>query len=628
MIHPDGARDVYIYNLDGTLKTHIDPQGTATSYVYNGLQQVTKKTISSANGILAEEHFEYRGNHLIAQTDAEGNRTTFLYDGAGRKIAEECNGEKTTFSYDSLGRLHQVQTGDLCSITEYNLLNQVIEEKKTASNELIRREQYEYDSAGNRSAVIRNIAGQTARETLRYDSMNRLIQKTDSIGATETTSWQDQYPNAYGQKVLQTTHTDPMGLETIETKDAQNHLAALEKRNGCTLSKQEKFYDANGQTTFQIDTIFMPDGSSHEVQTCWEYDDRGRLTTLTEANGSPDAKTTRHLYQPDGKLSQTIKPDGTSLFYTYDGLSNLVSLHSSDGTVRHQMAYNRIGHLVQSDDIRRTYDAKGRILTETFPRGYSMENGYDSQGRRTLCSIPSANCRIEYSYHGLDPQSVQRKTFNGQTLYSHRYSSYDLSGNLLEEELIDGSRVRLTIDLLSRKTKIDSPHFTQEAVQFDPVGNIIRLRTQNDESVYSYDKLYQLTSESGLFAHEYANDSLYNRLQKDQEQIQVNDLNEDISHFEYDKNGNPIVQGDTHYTYDALDRLIRIESPQLRQELTYDSLHRCLTKTTIQNGVQETRYFLYDGQNEIGSFDERLQRSGIAHPWLSPSCGNRCRHCH
>jgi RHS repeat-associated protein len=606
VIHPDGTRDEYIYYLDGTLKTHINPQGTATSYVYNGLRQITQKTISSAAGILAEEHFEYRGNNLIAQIDAEGNRTTFLYDGAGRKIAEECNGEKTTFSYDSLGRLHQVQTGDLSSITEHNLLNQVIEEKKTVSNDLIRQEQYEYDSAGNRSAVIHNISGQSARETLRYDSMNRLIQKTNSIGAIETTSYQDQYPNAYGQKVLQTIHTDPMGLETIETKDAQNHQASLEKRNGCTLSRQEKFYDANGQPTRQIDTIFMPDGSSHDVQTHWEYDHRGRLITLIEADGSPDAKTTRHLYQPDGKLSQTTKPDGTSLFYTYDGLSNLVSLQSSDGTVRHQMAYNRLGHLVQSDDSRRTYDAKGRILTEAFPNGYSMENSFDGQGRRIACSIPAANCQIDYSYHGLDPQSVQRKTINGQTLYTHHYSSYDLSGNLLEEELIDGSRVRFTIDPLSRKTMIDSPHFMQEAVQFDPVGNITRMRTQNDESVYSYDKLYQLTSESGLFAHEYVNDSLNNRLQKDQEQIQVNDLNEDVSHFEYNKNGNPIVQGDTHYTYDALDRLIRIESSQLRQELTYDSLHRCLTKTTLQDGAQETRYFLYDGQNEIGSFDEGL----------------------
>ncbi|MBF8263371.1 MAG: hypothetical protein HW387_1036 [Parachlamydiales bacterium] len=608
VIHPDGGRDEYTYNLDGILKTHIDPQGTSTSFVYNALRQITQKTISSGEGILAEEYFEYSGNNLIAQIDAEGNRTTYTYDGAGRKIAEECNGEKTAFSHDSLGRLHQTQTGDLCSVTEHNLRGQVVEEKKmSASGDLIRHVQYEYDAAGNRSAIIRFVAGQKAQETMKYDSMNRLIQKTDAIGHTETTAWQDQYSNAYGQRVLQTIHTDPMGLETIETKDTHDHLAAYEKRNGCTLSRQEKFYDADGRPVQQIDTVFTPDGSSHDVQTHWEYDTRGRLTLLTEADGTLDAKTTRHLYQQDGKLSQTIKPDGTSLFYAYDGLSNLVSLHSSDGTLSHQMAYNRLSQLVQSDNILRTYDAKGRILSETFPGGYSLENTYDLQGRRISCSIPAANCRIEHSYHGLDPQNVQRKTFDGQALYTHHYSSYDLSGNLLEEELIDNSRVRLTIDPLSRKTRIDSPHFIQEAVQFDSAGNITRMDTQNDKSVYLYDKLYQLTSESGLFAHEYANDSLYNRRQKDQERIQVNDLNEDVSHFEYDRNGNPIRQNDTRYTYDALDRLIRIESPQQRQDFTYDSLHRCLTKTSVQNGVSETRYFLYDGQNEIGTFDERAQ---------------------
>ncbi|MBF8263646.1 MAG: hypothetical protein HW387_1311 [Parachlamydiales bacterium] len=271
------------------------------------------------------------------------------------------------------------------------------------------------------------------------------------------------------------------------------------------------------------------------------------------------------------------------------------------------MNYNRLGHLVRSDDVRRTYDAKGRILSEVFPGGYSMENTFDSQGRRIECSIPAANCQIEYAYNALDLQSIQRKTTDGQTFYTHKYLSFDLSGNLLEEELIDGSRARFTIDLLSRKTRIESPHFVQEAAEFDRAGNIIRMRTQNDESVYSYDKLYQLTSESGVFAHEYTNDSLYNRLQKDQDCSRVNDLNQDVTHFEYDRNGNPTRQNDTRYTYDALDRLIRIETPLLCQEFAYDSLHRCLTKTTIQNGVQETRHFIYDGQNEIGSFDESLQ---------------------
>ena len=94
----------------------------------------------------------------------------------------------------------------------------------------------------------------------------------------------------------------------------------------------------------------------------------------------------------------------------------------------------------------------------------TITNGYDSQGRRIACSIPAADCRIEYSYHGLDPQSVQRKTLNGQTLYTHQYLSYDLSGNLLEEDLIDNCRVRLTI-IAQNQDRLSAFHSGSAAVQ-------------------------------------------------------------------------------------------------------------------------------------------------------------------
>ncbi|MBF8262370.1 MAG: hypothetical protein HW387_35 [Parachlamydiales bacterium] len=607
VVHPDNACDEYIYNLDGTLRSHIDPLGITTSYVYDGLKQIVKKTISSSS-ILSVEEFEYRGTKLIQHIDAEGNRTRYFFDAGGRKIAEECNGEKTSNAYDSLGRLHQEQTGDLCSITEYDLLDRVIEERKeSVSGELLRCIRYEYDAAGNRSAVIQNINGQEARESFQYDSMSRLIQKTDPQGAIETTAYQDHFIDSCGQRVLQTIHTDPMSLQTLSTYDAHNHLAAIEKRKERTLSKEEKFFDLNGQPTLQIDTVFAFDGSMRDIRTRWECDSRGRLAALTEADGTLDAKITRHTYQADGQRSQTLKADGTAILYAYDGLGHLVLLTSSDGTVRHQMAYDRLGRLLQSDGLNRQVDAKGRILQETFPCGYVLQNTFDQQGRRIACLIPAAHCRIEYGYNALDLKSISRSTLDGQSIYTHRFSSYDTSGHVLEETLIDGSIARHSFDLCSHPTRINSSMFKQDVLEQDAVGNILRMQTQGDESAYSYDPLYQLTNETGLFAHVYAFDSLNNRLQKDEERYQVNDLNEIVSHLEYDKRGNPVRQGDTRYTYDALDRLIRIDSPDLREDFIYDSLHRCLSKTTLQNGAQKTQYFLYDGQNEIGSFDEALR---------------------
>jgi RHS repeat-associated protein len=132
------------------------------------------------------------------------------------------------------------------------------------------------------------------------------------------------------------------------------------------------------------------------------------------------------------------------------------------------------------------------------------------------------------------------------------------------------------------------------------------MRIGEEKIEYSYDELYQLTSETGTFAHNYLFDALNNRLQKDEDSYQINDLQQVVSHLQYDRNGNPTQKGDTTYTYDAFDRLVRVETPTFLQAFKYDALHRCLSKITWKDGVQETRYFLYDGQNEIGSLDEQL----------------------
>ena len=599
VIHPDGSREAYVYNLDGSLKFHLDPEGITTSYTYDVLAHVISKCISSNQELLSEETFEYIGNHLMAKIDAEGNRTTYTYDAAGRKASEEFSGETTLYFCDALGRQNIIQKGELQSISEFDLLDQVIEQRaQSLSGEILRKERYEYDSAGNRAAVIQYVNGKESREEFVYDAFKRLIWRKNALGAIETT--------LYENTPHRTTHTDAMGLQTIETYDTQNRIASIEKRKAKTLSLEEKFYDLRGNLHIQVNTIYAPDNSSRKTQTRWEYDNRGRLSTLVEADGTLDAKETRYKYTPNGKKAQTIKSDSGVLFYGYNGLGYLTSLTSSDGTVNHQMTYNRLGHLLTTDGIQRVPDAKGRVLLETFPNGHSIQNRYDLQGRRVECRIPKANdLLIEYTYNALDLQRITCKKKDGR--FTHLYGKRDLAGNLLQEQLINGSTITYSIDALSRRIGLETKLFKQEILEFDPVGNIHAMRVQGYNNSYKYDDLYQLTSETGLFTHSYAYDTLYNRLQKDDEDYQINALNQAVSHFVYDLNGNPIRRGNTRYTYDALDRLIRLEAPTLTQTFTYDSEHRCLQKSTLQKGETKTFYFLYDGKNEIGSFNEELE---------------------
>ena len=573
ILYPDGAREEFVYFLDGSLQASIDPLGVTTSYEYDGLKRILSKTVSSRGKILSEERFEYQGLRLSAKIDPEGIRTSYTYNGAGRKIGEECAGEITRYAYDTLGRLCRVIREDQCQIIERDLLDRVIEERtESLARKLYRKLRYEYDASGNKTSITRWIGGMEAKETFHYDSLGRLIQKTDPLGASEWIQIND-----FCETVLQKTHTDPMGLKTIETYNAQNLLSRIEKGNYV----EEKFYHPNGQ---------IHTSQAGKVHTSWIYDCRGRLTACTEAG----TKTTQYCYTPRGELAQTIKPSGAVLDFSYDDLGHLISITSSDGTVHHKMAYDRAGNLRAFDGIKRSVDARGRLLSEQFPQGFCVENRFDPLGRRASCHIPVADCFIQYTYDGPNLQSVSKDG------YAHTYLDYDLSGHPHRELLIQNRGViHRSFDPLGRNWKCEAPHFAQEIEVFDPAGNICQMRLQDKRQSYRYDELYQLIEEPN---HKYLYDPINNRLEKDGQRYEINPLNQVASHFEYDLNGNPIEGPGVKYTYDALDRLIQVERPDQIITYTYDALHRCLSKRSAM-----TTYFLYDGLNEIGSLNEALQ---------------------
>ncbi|HEV7736533.1 MAG TPA: RHS repeat-associated core domain-containing protein, partial [Chlamydiales bacterium] len=466
---------------------------------------------------------------------------------------------------------------------------------------------HQYDRAGNILANIRWIQSNNLQisERFEYDSQKRLISKTDPAGHRETIDYNDHHINQHNQKVLQKTHTDSMELQTIETFDTRGNIVKIEqKKNGKTLALQEKFTNARGLPTLQINTVFTPTETSHTIRTRWEYDALGRPIKLIEAAETTEEKVTITTYTSRGEKQTITKPDGTILTFLYTPLGYLQTLLSSDRTVNHQMRYNKLGHLIWHDGIERITDPRGRLLEEKFLE-YTIQNRYNNMGQRITCSCKEANFLIEYTYRNRDMTEVTRKTFSNLPLYTHQYLTRDLSGNLLHSLLpANRGQIQYKYDSNSRRTQISAPAYSQQIVNQDAAGNILTLLTQDQQATFTYDDLYQLTSENGPFNHTYINDSLFSRHQKDDETFTINSLNQVTSHIVYDKNGNPQSQQDHTYTFDALNRLIQIQTPTFSQTYTYDSQHRRISATTWVDAVPTTLYFLYDGQNEIGSLDE------------------------
>ena len=92
-------------------------------------------------------------------------------------------------------------------------------------------------------------------------------------------------------------------------------------------------------------------------------------------------------------------------------------------------------------------------------------------------------------------------------------------------------------------------------------------------------------------------------MQKDSEKYEYNDLLQITSHSEYDLNGNPTRQNNAFLTYDALDRLVKVQTPENLIEYVYDSYNRRISKSKLYGNTAETIFYLYDGQKEIGSTD-------------------------
>lgn len=595
--YPDHTTEQFYYKKDGSLEKYIDQMGFETHYTHD----VFGRLLSKENS-LSKETRTYSGMQILSQTDPEGHVTTFEYDEAGRKTKETLLGETILYTYDSLGRLHTLQNGDLKVIKEYDFLDNLIYEKKeNLQGEILEEISNQYDNAGKLRSSTKYIDGRSVMSEFFYDAFSRPIKKTDGLGHATIYTY-DPHSN-------KKTTTDPQGLQITENFDFEDKLVHSETRspNGDLVLRKTYFYDLN-QNLEKIESA-SADLVTHTLQ---EYDSLNRLITLTEGAYSSFQKMTSYTYDPRGFPDQIIKPSGTILSHTFDSSGNLIHLTSSDETIDYTYQYNKNGLPLQSinhitkEILLQTYDHRGRLLSEKLPSGLSFQNTYENQGRRQTFNLPD-HSSIYYTYNGSQLRSIS-KIQNAKILYTHQYLSYDRSSNVLEEETIFSTRTSHHYDNLNRHHEIHSPYFTSKDCLFDPVGNLLQMRRQKELLTYKYDSLYQLTEESG---HTYQYDAHQNRLCKDDHFSTVNELNQ-TSDLLYNLDGNPTSWQDKTLIYDALDRLIEVQEPSKKTCYTYDSFHRRLSKKTYklhQNTWQlfDTLYFLYDGQNEIGSANDQLE---------------------
>jgi len=303
---------LFTYDGNGSLLTVSDALDHTITHEYDGMGRLSRRI----DQVGTSESFAYNGvGNLVSTTDRKGQTTTFTYDGLNRRTrATYVDGAVETFAYDAVGRLVQAD-----------------------------------DTADPHRPI-----------TLTYDTLDRLVDETTSIGTV-----------AYEYDILgRRTQMRVNGLNPVAyTYDTTSRLRTVTQAplNPVTID-----YDAPGRRT----RLTLPNGVSTEYQ----YDAALRLTALIYRNAASPLGGLTYTYDPAGNRT------GVGGTFARTPLPDPVPSATYDAANR-QLTFS---------DKAMSYDANGRLTSIIDSRGVSTFTR-DGRNRLTVLATPSTVANFPYN---------------------------------------------------------------------------------------------------------------------------------------------------------------------------------------------------------------------------------------
>jgi YD repeat-containing protein len=162
--------------------------------------------------------------------------------------------------------------------------------------------------------------------------------------------------------------------------------------------------------------------------TSYMYDEAGRLSAIVDPGGETTsyeydsidrvvaAGDSRFVYSDQG-LVRATGDQGDIVEYTYDSVSNLLSINQGESRGRFAYDAHRRVTLVETTAVRTEYDYVGRQLVRRVQNGDVTEYSYDQQGRLVHSSGPRGQV-VDYDYDS-DGSLLHVSTAGGVTSFSY-----------------------------------------------------------------------------------------------------------------------------------------------------------------------------------------------------------------
>ena len=367
---PDGAEVTHYFGNQASYMGRQDPQGNRSTFAYDGQGRRTETT-GRLNDTITYTYHNGAGQ-VASITNAQGHTITYTY--AARTLAaNSINSAAATFTDYDLTRI-DYPDGTNEQFT-YNANGDVLASRDRKGQEW----RYEYNSRGQTTKIILPTSGEILYT---YNADGTLAASKDS-GTLTTTYTYDGY-----KRLARIVQPDASFIQF--TYDLNDRMTSIRNENGQTYTIT---YDANGNRIRLTDpagkyTQYTPDDMGQIAKitdplgkiTNAVYDSRARLASVTDPNGN----ATQYHYDNRGWLAELVDGEGKSWRWTYDNERTLKSTVTPMGRTT-AFGYNEIGWMTAITDSMGSssslaYDSHGRLTVMSDRVGRQTAYTYDNNG--------------------------------------------------------------------------------------------------------------------------------------------------------------------------------------------------------------------------------------------------------
>jgi large repetitive protein len=448
-----------VADVDGLDPAHSGtvnvPSGALTTrYIYDAQNRI--RFVINAAGEVAEMAYAMSGNgagRLAAERRYLGASYTGAYTEAALSTwASDTTANRralsslTTYAYDVKGRLQQ--TADYATVTADALGNGVLDSATSITN-------FTYDAQGLlRQKIVVHGAGRSLSAVglgsevsdFIYDGLGRLLsvlsRDSSNAGATDAQTLLNTY--AYIDSANQIRVSLDSGVIRTEARNKAGDVVSVSEQatiNGAPVTRiTQRVYDAAG--------LLRADQDAAGALRYYFYDTAGRLEATVDGVGAVQ----RIIYDNLGRVQSTVQYANrvdtsawlvgntvvkNSILFLWSPPSESPTLRSAEPIGRRPreviLSANQAWVLIGGDDrsASKTYDASGRLITETNSVGLIIRYAYDAANRLESVTRTDSNSnsqRVDRMFY--DDAGRLIATLDAEGYISE--SVYDQGGRLVK----------------------------------------------------------------------------------------------------------------------------------------------------------------------------------------------------